>query len=159
MAFDTIVGFGEHTSRPHHHPTDRALRKGDIVQIDLGLKIDGYCSDMSRVFYTGTKTSRQAKAYRALLEAKKTAEKMVKPGVDVRALDQAARRVLKKHGFGKEFCHALGHGLGLDIHEAPTISGKSKPYRLKKDEVITIEPGLYFPGEWGMRIEDTMIVR
>jgi len=158
MAFETIVGFGENSSRPHHHPTHRKLRKSDIVQIDLGLKVNGYCSDMSRVFFLAPKTSAQRKAYSALLKAKKTAEKLVKKGVDVRALDLAARAVLKQYGYTHEFSHSLGHGLGLDIHEAPAVSAKAQKHLLKKGEVITVEPGLYFPGEWGMRVEDTIVV-
>lgn len=158
LAFDTIVGFGEHTARPHHHPTDRTLKKGDLVQIDMGARKNGYCSDYSRIFYTGSKTSAQVRAEKALKQAKKFAEKMVKPGVKSTALDREARRVLKTFGFDSEFSHSLGHALGLDIHEAPTISEKAKPVTLKRHEVITIEPGLYFEGEWGMRIEDTIVV-
>jgi Xaa-Pro aminopeptidase len=159
MAFDTIVAFGENTSRPHHHPTDRALQASDIVQIDMGVKIDGYCSDYSRVYWMGKKTPAQVKAYTALLSAKKSAEKLVKSGVSNRQLDISARTVLKRSGYDKEFCHSLGHGLGLDIHEMPSISKKAPLVTLRKHEVITIEPGLYFPGEWGMRVEDTIIVR
>lgn len=159
MSFDTIVAFGENSSRPHHHPTNRRLRKDDIVQIDMGVKVDGYCSDMSRVFFLASKTPEQKKVYRALEEAKKSAEKLVQPGVDVRRLDRVAREVLKSFGYTKEFCHSLGHGVGLEIHETPTLSMKVAATKLRKGEVITIEPGLYFPGEWGMRIEDTIIVR
>ncbi len=159
LAFETIVGFAEHTSRPHHHPTEKKLKKGDLVQIDMGVKVNGYCSDYSRIYFTGPKTAKQTKAENALQKAKKAAEKLVKKGVDVRMLDRTARAVLQTYGFDKEFSHSLGHGLGLDIHEAPTISGKAPKHLLQKNEVITIEPGLYFPGEFGMRIEDTIIVR
>lgn len=159
MAFDTIVAFGENTSLPHHRPTTRKFQKGDIVQIDMGVKIDGYCSDMSRVFFTGRRTSEQARAYRALTDAKKLAERSVKVGVSNRALDRIARDRLKKYGYDKEFSHSLGHGVGLDIHEHPNLSKKAPLARLKRNEVITIEPGLYFSGKWGMRIEDTIVVR
>lgn len=159
MAFDTIVAFGENTSRPHHRPGDRRLRRSDIVQIDMGVKIDGYCSDFSRVFWMGQITSTQVEAYKALLEAKKEAETAVRSGVTNRSLDAVARRALKRYGFDKEFCHSLGHGLGIDIHESPSLSMKAPLMTLRKNEVITIEPGLYFEGEWGMRVEDTIVVR
>lgn len=159
MAFDTIVAFGSNTSHPHHHPTRRTLTSTDIVQIDMGVKVDGYCSDYSRVFWMGQKTPEQKIAYKALLEAKKSAEKSIAVGVSNRALDQIARTVLLRYGYDAEFCHSLGHGLGLDIHEAPTLSTKAPLLRLLKNEVITIEPGLYFEGAWGMRVEDTIVVR
>lgn len=158
LAFESIVAFGKNTSSPHHHPTHTAFKKGDIVQIDMGVKIGGYCSDYSRVFFTSDPTPAQMKAMKALLEAKKAAEAIIKPGIDVRTLDRASRHVLRRHGYTSEFCHSLGHGLGLEIHEGVILSQKSKKTLLRKNEVITIEPGLYFEGEWGMRVEDTVIV-
>lgn len=158
MAFETIVGFGENTSKPHHRPTDRKLKKGDIIQVDIGAVVQGYCSDYSRVYFTAPPTNKQEKAYRALKEAKKSAERILKPGVLNTALDQEARRVLKSYGYDAEFSHSLGHGVGMDIHEGTTLSMKAPPVQLKKNEVITIEPGLYFPGKFGMRLEDTRIV-
>ncbi len=158
MAFETIVGFGENTSKPHHRPTDRKLKKGDIVQVDMGAMYEGYCSDYSRVFFTVPPTPKQKKAYAALKEAKKSAEKLLKPGVFNTVLDEEARRVLKIHGYEKEFSHSLGHGVGMDIHEGTTLSMKAPPTTLLKNEVVTIEPGLYFPGKFGMRLEDTRIV-
>ncbi len=158
MAFETIVGFGENTSKPHHRPSGRKLKKGDIIQIDMGAMYQGYCSDYSRVYFTQDQTTKQQKAHRALIEAKKAAEKMLKPGVLNTALDAEARRVLKLHGYDKEFSHSLGHGVGMDIHEGTTLSIKASPTKLLKNEVVTIEPGLYFPGQWGMRLEDTRIV-
>jgi Xaa-Pro aminopeptidase len=158
MAFDTIVAFGQNTSKPHHKPTNRVLKKGDIVQVDMGCTYDGYCSDYSRVYFTCHPSPNQLKAYRALKEAKKVAEKFLKPGVLNTKLDEVARGVLRLHGYDKEFSHSLGHGVGLDIHEGVTLSMKAPPVRLRKNEVVTIEPGLYFPGKFGMRIEDTRIV-
>lgn len=159
LAFDTIVAFGENSSKPHHHPTDRTLRTGDIVQIDMGAKFASYCSDYSRVYFTAAKTKEQAIAYKALSEAKKKAESLLKKGVTNHELDKEARKVLKHYGFDKEFSHSLGHGLGLDIHESPTLSAKAPKMTLQKDELVTIEPGLYFEGKWGMRLEDTWVVR
>ncbi len=158
MAFETIVGFGEHSAIPHHHPTDRKLRKGDLVQIDMGAKYGGYCSDFSRVYFTTKPTEAQKKAMSALQEASAAAMNMLKSGVTNCDLDFAARKVLKKHGFDKEFSHALGHGVGLDIHEGVTLSSRAQVQKIRKNEVITIEPGLYFPGKWGMRIEETVVV-
>ncbi len=158
MAFDTIVGFGENTSKPHHKPSERKLKKGDIVQIDMGAMYRGYCSDYSRVYFTSHPTALQIKAYGALKEAKRAAEKILEPGVLNTALDAEARRVLLLHGYDTEFSHSLGHGLGLEIHEGTTLSSKASPTKLLKHEIVTIEPGLYFPGKFGMRIEDTRVV-
>lgn len=159
MAFESIVAFGSNTASPHHHPTDRRLKKGDIVQIDMGAKVAGYCSDYSRVFFLGEKTVEQSKALRALKKAKKVAEELLRAGVTNHALDASARSVLKSFGFGREFPHALGHGVGLEIHEGVTLSSKARLKKLMRHEVVTLEPGLYFEGKWGMRMEETYIVR
>ena len=159
MAFDPIVAFGENTAHPHHHPGQRKFKKGDLVQIDMGVRYQGYLSDFSRVYFTGKPSPEQKKVYLAVSEAKKKAESKVRPGISNRRLDQAAREVLKSYGFGKDFTHALGHGVGLDIHEMPSLSNKAPLVRLKKNEVITIEPGVYLEGKWGIRVEDTIIVR
>lgn len=158
MAFETIVGFAENTSQPHHRPTTRKFALGDIVQIDMGARYEGYCSDFSRVFVTGKLHDRERKAFTALKKAKQSVEKMIEPGVSTHGLDAQARTVLKEYGYDEEFCHALGHGLGLEIHEGVTISTKRPNQILKSGDVITIEPGLYFPGKFGMRIEDTYII-
>lgn len=158
MAFTTIVAFGEHTSRPHHHATERVLLSTDLVQIDMGARSGGYCSDYSRVFFMAPPTPEQKKAFVSLKKAKKHAEGLVRPGVKPRELDLAARSALQTCGYDKEFCHSLGHGLGLDIHEMPSLSSRSNEGPLLAGEVITIEPGLYFPGQWGMRLEDTIFV-
>ncbi len=158
MAFETIVGFGEHTARPHHRPTDRRLRKGDLVQIDMGVVVNGYRSDYSRVYFTAAPSQEQATVYKQLARVQKTMMKRVKAGRTNRELDAEARAMLKKYGYDQEFCHALGHGVGLDIHEGLVLSARAPERTLLPGEVITIEPGLYFAGKWGMRIEDTVIV-
>jgi Xaa-Pro aminopeptidase len=158
MAFETIVAFGENTSKPHHHPTERRLQKGDLVQIDMGVAVDGYASDYSEVYFTDRPTPEQKKTLSALRKAAKAAKALVKEGVSNRLLDQTARKILKTYGYDKEFSHALGHGLGLEIHEGVVISSKAPLMKLKKNEVITIEPGLYFAGKWGMRVEETVVV-
>lgn len=159
MAFDTIVAFGENSSSPHHHPGSRCLRRGDLVQIDMGVRLRGYCSDVSRVFFTAAPTPEQRRVFRALQRAKRVAEHALVPGVTNRALDHLARRELRSAGLEEAFTHALGHGLGLAIHEQPSLSRKAPRAALLRGEVVTIEPGAYFPGVFGMRLEDTHVVR
>ncbi len=158
LAFDPIVAFGTHTSRPHHHPTARALKKGDIVQIDVGARYGGYCADQSRVFFTGKKTPQQERALTAVREAKEAAGRAVRTGASTHALDRIARSVLKKYGMEEFFVHSLGHGVGLEIHEGVTLSQKRPDQTLLASEIITIEPGVYFPGKFGIRLEDEIVV-
>ncbi len=158
MAFDSIVGFGSNTSIPHHKPTSRMLKKGHMVQIDLGAKVRGYCADASEVFFTVRPTEVQERMYGALVDAQKAALKLLKPGVTNRTLDRAARAVLDNEGLDPYFTHALGHGVGLDVHEGVTISSKAPEQKLLKKEVITIEPGVYFEGKFGMRLERMVVV-
>lgn len=158
MGFETIVAFGSHTSRPHHHPTTKKLKKGDLVQIDMGVVVDGYTSDRSAVYFTEKPTERQAKVLSALEEAKKAGIEAIKSGVACSEPDRIARSVLKKYGFEKEFIHSLGHGVGLEIHEGVSISSRSKD-AFMEHEVVTVEPGVYFEGKWGMRLEDMVIVQ
>ncbi len=158
MGFETIVAFGPNTSRPHHRPTTRKLKKQDIIQIDMGLVIDGYTSDRSAVYFKGKPTTKQVMVLKALEEAKKTGIEAIKPGIAASIPDLAARKVLKKYGLEKYFIHSLGHGVGLDIHEGVTLSKRSKQILLEY-EVVTVEPGVYFPGTWGMRLEDMVIVQ
>ena len=158
LSFDPIVAFGTHTSSPHHKPGSRTLKKGHIVQIDCGAKYRGFCADQSAVFFTGKPTPLQDRVFTAICEAKDAAIANIKPGVSVRYLDSVAREVLKKYGYEEFFCHALGHGVGLEIHEGPTLSQKAPDRKLVKGEIITIEPGVYFPGRFGMRVEEEIIV-
>lgn len=158
MSFESIIAFGAHTSRPHHHPTNKKLTKDTIVQIDIGVKYKGYCSDRSAVFFTGPIPKDQKLAYQAVQEAKDAAKKFARRGVTVRKLDQVARDVLKKYKLEEYFTHSLGHGVGLDIHEGVSLSQRANDQKLQKGEVITIEPGVYFPGKFGIRLEDMVIV-
>lgn len=159
LAFDPIVAFGANTSQPHHHPTSSRLRKGDIVQIDVGARFQGYCADRSAVYFTREPTAEQGRVFTALQETLKVTKVAVRSGATNRALDRCARRVLQHYGFDKEFCHALGHGVGLDIHEGITLSSKAPLTKLLRNEVIAIEPGLYFPGKFGMRLEEMVVVQ
>lgn len=158
MSFDPIVAFGTHTSSPHHHPSTRKLQKGHLVQIDIGVKFRGYCSDASEVFFTATPTPTEAKVYSALVAAQRAAQKILKPGVTTHELDRAARTVLKKFGIEQYFTHALGHGIGLDVHEGVTLSERAPSQALLKHEVVTLEPGMYLAGKFGMRVERMVTV-
>ncbi|MBI1812615.1 aminopeptidase P family protein [Candidatus Peregrinibacteria bacterium] len=158
LSFDPIVAFGTHTSIPHHRPTARSLQKGHIVQIDVGAKVGGYCGDMSEVFFTAQPTPQQAKVYQIVCEAQKDAMRSVRAGVTNHELDRIAREVLTREGIEHAFTHALGHGVGLEIHEGVSLSPKAPETKLLKNEVITIEPGVYFPGKFGMRVEEMVFV-
>lgn len=158
LSFDPIVAFGTHTSRPHHHPTVRKLKKGHLVQIDVGARFRGYCADRSAVYFTAPPTPLQKKVLTALEEAKSEAKKAVKVGASTHTIDRIARDVLRRHGLDPYFTHSLGHGVGLEIHEGVTLSQKALEQRLLRNEVITIEPGVYLPGKFGMRLEDMVFV-
>jgi Xaa-Pro aminopeptidase len=158
MAFDPIVAFGTNTGCPHHVPTGRLLKKGHVVQIDVGVKYRGYSADLSEVFFTAKPTEPQKNMLALVHEAATAAMKKVKVGASTRDLDTTARAVFKREGVEDAFVHSLGHGVGLEIHEGVSLSSKRPDVKLLKNEVITIEPGLYFPGKWGMRIERMMIV-
>lgn len=159
LSFDAIVGFGMHTACPHHHPTTRSLRKGHLVQIDVGVKAAGFCGDLSEVYFTARPTAEQKHVYGALLEAKDRASSLVKAGASTQALDAAARSILRREGIEKAFTHALGHGVGMEVHEGVTISSRAPDQKLLAGEIITIEPGAYFPGKFGMRLEDMVFVK
>lgn len=159
LSFDPIVAFGTHTSRPHHSPTNRRLKQGHIVQIDIGAKVNGYCADQSAVFFTREKTHEQKKVYMALQRAKSESIALVKPGVTNHELDACARRILAEDNLEQYFTHSLGHGVGLDIHEGVTLSLKAQKTVILENEIITIEPGVYIPGKFGMRLEEEVIVK
>lgn len=158
MSFEPIVAFGKNSALPHHHPGKTKLKKRDIVQIDMGAKFEGYCADQSRVFIVGSPTDKQKFVFDAVEEAKNAATKAVKVGVTTHELDAIARKVLQKYNLEQYFTHSLGHGVGLDIHEGVSLSQKGKKQKLLAGEIITIEPGVYIPGEFGVRLEDEVIV-
>jgi Xaa-Pro aminopeptidase len=156
-AFDTIVAAGERSALPHAHPTAQRLTKDELVLIDMGSCQEGYASDMTRVLFLAKPTPKIRLLYRAVLEAQLAALDAVREGVTAEKVDRAARRVLTALGLGKQFLHSTGHGLGLEIHEAPRL-GKQDKTELAAGMVITIEPGAYLEGECGVRIEDTILV-
>lgn len=155
-SFETIVAFGANAAEPHHISGSRRLKKNDTVLIDFGARLNGYCSDLTRCFTIGKINTRYAKAYEAVEQAQKAAIEKVKAGVDAREVDEAARKVIRKYGF-KPHGHGTGHGLGLQVHEQPAVTGKMK-VELKAGDVITIEPGIYTPGKFGIRLEEDILV-
>jgi Xaa-Pro aminopeptidase len=155
-SFETIVAFGANASRPHHQPGARRLKKNDTVLIDFGVRCNNYCCDLTRCFAVGKTSDFYRKVYEAVKKAQAAAIKMVKPGVQIKKVDAAARAVIKKYGL-PVYGHGTGHGLGLEVHEEPVISEKSKG-KLQAGMVFTIEPAVYIPGKLGVRIEDNVLV-
>jgi Xaa-Pro aminopeptidase len=156
-SFDTIVAAGIHSALPHYHPASHRLGDNELLLIDMGATLAGYTSDMTRVTHIGTPPKRVRDLYKAVLEAQLGAIDAVRPGVPAGRVDGAARKILKAHKLDRVFIHSTGHGLGLEIHEAPRVGRKEKT-RLKPGMVITIEPGAYIEGFGGVRIEDTVLV-
>ncbi|MBT5016435.1 aminopeptidase P family protein [Candidatus Peregrinibacteria bacterium] len=156
-SFDPIIAFGTHTSDPHHEPTKRKLKKGDLIMIDMGVTLNNYASDMTRMLFTNSPTSEQEKIYNLVLQAQENAILALKPRKTGGQIDRIARQTFQKNGHQKAFLHSLGHGLGLQVHEFPNLAPKSK-ILLKPGMVVTIEPGLYFPGKFGIRIEDLLVI-
>ena len=157
-AFETIVCAGRNAAECHHVPDETVWRKGEPLLVDMGVKLDGYCSDMTRCIGGNTSASgRYREIYALVQKANRAAIAAVRPGMTGRELDAVARRIIRKAGFGKCFGHALGHGVGLEIHELPVASKRSKTV-LKPGMTITIEPGVYIEDELGVRIEDLVLV-
>lgn len=156
-AFDTITAFGENSACAHAKPSDRRLRVGDIVLFDFGATYKGYRSDMTRTFVYGSMSEQIERMYTAVLNANKNAINAVKEGVVASAIDKTARDTLNDYGFGEYFTHSTGHGVGIDIHELPTLNARSETI-LKRGMVVTVEPGIYLPNVGGIRIEDMVAV-
>jgi len=156
MSFPTIIASGARSALPHGRASDQAIAGGFVV-CDFGVILSGYCSDQTRTVWVGTVSEDARRAYQAVKEAQEAAIDAVRPGVAVGEVDAAARKVLRKAGLGRYFTHSTGHGVGLEIHEAPRVANGQKEI-LQPGMVITIEPGVYFPGKWGVRIEDMVAV-
>jgi Xaa-Pro aminopeptidase len=157
IAFDTIVAFGAHASVPHYETGLTKLKFGDEILIDFGCKVNGYCSDITRTFLFGDDGKHEdfKKAYACVLAAHNLAKEKIVVGVTGKEADAIARNYLIEQGYGDLFTHSLGHGVGLNIHEAPSISPKGDTV-LENGMVFSIEPGVYLEGEFGIRIEDTV---
>ena len=155
--FGTAVCFGSNGSRNHHQPGERKLRTNDTILLDFGANYQGYVSDMTRCFVVGKVTPFFAKIYQTVARAQKAAMEAVRSGVKVCEVDAAARAVIQEADY-PVYGHGTGHGLGLQVHEQPTVSGMDKKTRLRTGQVITIEPGIYLPGKLGVRLEDDVLV-
>ena len=156
-AFETIIASGAHSALPHARPRDERIAEGGYLLIDMGACLNGYMSDMTRTFGVGRATRESLRIYKAVLEAQQAAIEAIRPGKRAEQIHAAAVRVLKGHGLDELFIHSTGHGLGLEIHEAPRL-GKGDKTELASGMTITIEPGVYKPGFGGVRIEDTVLV-
>ena len=153
LSFDTICVSGVRSSMPHGEPSDKLIEKGDFVTMDFGCIYHGYCSDMTRTVAVGSVTDKQRRVYETVLEAQRAAAEVMKPGVRAVDVDKAARDVIDQAGFKGCFGHSLGHGTGLEIHETPFASPVSRDV-LQAGMTLTDEPGIYIPGEFGVRVED-----
>lgn len=168
LSFAPIVALGENAAKPHALPTHKTLQKGELVLLDAGVKYQRYCSDRTRTSFFDEqfnfekeqhfKDALQQKVYDTVLFSQDAALKAVKIGVKAKEIDKAARDVIDKAGFGSYFVHSTGHGVGLDIHELPIIGSRSETI-IEENMVFTIEPGIYLPEQFGVRIEDTIIAR
>ena len=158
-AFEIIVASGPRSAMPHGTASSRQLEDGDLVTIDLGAKLEGYHSDMTRAYPVGEVSTELKRLYRAVKEAKRQALESARAGVGCKALDAVARDYLTLEGYGQAFAHSLGHGVGLAVHEAPRLSFRSPDDEvLELGNVVTLEPGVYLPGVGGVRLEDMVLI-
>jgi Xaa-Pro aminopeptidase len=156
-AFPTIVAAGPNAALPHAVPTDRIINKGETIIVDMGLKLEGYCSDMTRTVVLGKPDKNTIKIIRLVRRAQRAAIKTIKAGISARDADSAARAVIFGAGYGKNFGHGLGHGVGLAVHEAPSLN-RMRRNKLQPGMVVTVEPGIYLPGWGGVRLENMVVV-
>jgi len=157
MSFETIIASGDRSALPHGRASQATIPASGFVVCDFGVILAGYCSDMTRTVHVGRAGNEARSLYQAVREAQQAAVDAVRPGASVGEVDQAARKLLQKKGFGRYFSHSTGHGVGLEIHELPRLAAR-QPEVLELGMVITIEPGAYIPGKWGVRIEDMVVV-
>lgn len=158
LSFAPIVAAGAHAALPHAEPRDEAIAAGKLVVLDLGVVVDGYCSDATRTFATGDVGDAARTIYELVLEAQLAGLDAVRVGAACSAVDAAARKVIAAAGHGEQFGHSLGHGVGLEVHEQPTLSARSEA-ALESGHVVTVEPGVYLDGRFGVRIEDLVVVQ
>jgi len=158
LSFDTIVAAGERGALPHGTPSDRKIRAHELIVMDFGVFYNGYASDTTRTVCIGEPDEESLKVYNIVEEAQKLGRETVKEGIYCKDLDVKVRNFIKEKGYGEYFIHGLGHGVGLEIHELPFVNGRS-PFELKENMVITVEPGIYLPNKFGVRIEDTILVK
>ena len=157
-SFSPIVASGPNSSLPHYTPGDVTIQKDALLTFDWGAKVEGYCSDITRTFAIGRVPAKLKKIHNIVLEAQLAAIDFLRPGVTTRQADQVARDVITKAGFDKYFGHGLGHGIGRDIHEMPSMRKSGGEEELRPGMIVTVEPGIYLPGEGGVRIEDDVLI-
>jgi Xaa-Pro aminopeptidase len=157
-AFDPIVASGRRAALPHARASAKRIRRGELVLLDFGCRVAGYHSDLSRTVAVGKPSARLSSMYKVVLDAQTQAIGAVRSGVAAADVDAIARLRIRKQGYGRYFCHSLGHGLGLQVHESPRLSSLSGDV-LQRGNVVTIEPGVYVPGSGGVRIEDDVVVQ
>jgi Xaa-Pro aminopeptidase len=157
LAFDTICVSGPNSCEPHGVPSERIIREGDFITLDFGAVVNGYCGDMTRTVVMGHATPEQKKIYHIVLAAQLAALDALRAGVACADVDRAARDIIEEAGYGEYFVHGTGHGVGRLVHEPPTLNRKSEEI-LAEYMPVTIEPGIYIPGTYGVRIEDLAIV-
>jgi Xaa-Pro aminopeptidase len=157
VSFDPIVASGPNGAKPHARPTDRRVQPEELVVIDFGCVVDGYCSDMTRTLSFGDPGPEARRLFEVVLASQQAGRAAVRAGADCAAVDRACREVIEAAGWGDEFVHGTGHGVGLEIHEAPRVAATARD-TLGLGDVVTVEPGVYLPGVGGVRIEDTVVV-
>lgn len=157
ISFEPIIAFGKNGADPHHGNDNSQLKDGDSIIIDMGCKYHGYCSDMTRTVFFGSITEKQIEVYELVKKANESAEKIIKPGMKLSDIDKCARDIIAKAGYGKYFNHRLGHFIGRDVHEYGDVS-TSFDMEVEEGMIFSIEPGVYLPNEFGVRIEDLVLV-
>ena len=157
-AFESIVAFGANTAIPHHHPTGKKLEKNDLITIDIGASVNGYCGDMTRTFCLGKPNAKLAQIHKIVLDAQNYVLKNLKAGMTGREAHLLASEYITANGYGKEFMHGLGHGVGIQVHELPTLAPRYD-LPLKENMVVSVEPGIYIDGLGGVRIEDLVVIK
>jgi Xaa-Pro aminopeptidase len=157
-SFPVIVASGANSSLPHYRPGEALVQRDQPLLIDWGASLRGYCSDLTRTLMIGRISSRMKTLYRVVLEAQTAAIRFLRPGVTTTQADTVAREIIERAGYGKEFGHGLGHGIGLQIHELPALRKKAGEEELRPGMIVTVEPGIYLPGEGGVRIEDDVLI-
>ena len=157
LAFSSIVASGPNGALPHAVPTTRKLGPGEPVVLDVGVKLDGYCCDMTRTIFLGKPNPKFRKIYKIVRQAQLAALKEIRPGVESTYPDSVAREIIKDAGYGEYFGHSLGHGVGMATHERPRLSPQG-PVTLQEGMVVTVEPGIYLPGKGGVRLEEMVVI-
>ena len=159
IAFETIAVSGKNSSMPHGVPTDKKVENGDFITLDFGAVINGYCSDMTRTVAVGFATDEMKRVYNTVLQAQQKVIDTVKAGILCSDADKAARSIIEAAGYGEYFSHSTGHGVGLEIHEMPTLSENAGDIKLRAGQIVTDEPGIYIPEKFGVRIEDMLLIQ